>query len=56
MQVKGLDRERKGQPSGLFDVRDEIDRRRDQLIAGIEGKLNQKMQSAELFSLAWSLA
>ena len=37
----------------LFDAQDDIDRRREQLIAEIEGKLQQRTSQVELFSLRW---
>lgn len=40
----------------LFDAQDDIDRRREQLIADIEGKLQQLVSERELFSIRWSLA
>jgi len=39
----------------LFDTQDDIDRRREQLIAEIEGKLQQKTMPTQLFSLTWKL-
>ena len=35
----------------LFDAQDDIDRRREQLISDIEGKLEQKATLLELFSI-----
>ena len=40
----------------LFDAQDELDRRRGQLIAEIEGKLQQRVSQTLLFSIRWSLA
>jgi adenine-specific DNA-methyltransferase len=37
----------------LFDAQDEIDRQREQLIAEIEGKLQQKVSCEELFTIHW---
>ena len=39
----------------LFDTQDDIDRHREQLIAEIEGKLQQKTVLSVLFSAAWRL-
>lgn len=39
----------------LFDAQDEIDRRREQLINEIEGKLQQKVGSQQLFAIRWHL-
>lgn len=40
----------------LFDAQDEIERRRGQLIAEIEGKLQQRVSRERLFSIRWKLA
>jgi len=39
----------------LFEAQDDIDRRREQLIAEIEGKLQQRVSQEKLFSIRWSL-
>jgi hypothetical protein len=39
----------------LFDAQNEIDRRREQLIAEIEGKLQQGVSQKRLFSIRWTL-
>lgn len=39
----------------LFDAQDDIDRRREQLIAEIEGKLQQKTALTKLFSVTWKV-
>jgi adenine-specific DNA-methyltransferase len=44
-RIKGLEAERGKRRRALFDAQDEIDQRRDQLIAEIEGKLQQKVSS-----------
>jgi len=38
-----------------FDAQDEIDHRREQLIAEIEGKLQQHATLTQLFSVRWGL-
>ena len=40
----------------LFDAQDDIDRRREQIIADIEGKLQQRVSRTALFSIRWKLA
>lgn len=37
----------------LFDVQDDIDRRREQLITEIESKLQQRGSQETLFSIRW---
>jgi hypothetical protein len=41
--------------SHVPDAQDDIDRRREQLIAEIEGKLRQRVSQKPLFSIRWSL-
>jgi hypothetical protein len=43
------------QRRALFDAQDDIDRRREQLIAEIEGKLQQRASQMPLFSIRWRL-
>lgn len=54
-QIKALDAERGKRRRALFDAQDEIDRRREQLIAEIEGKLQQKVSSQQLFAIRWQV-
>jgi hypothetical protein len=39
----------------LFDAQDQIDQRRDQLIEEVEGKLQQKVSSQQIFSVRWQV-
>ena len=48
--------QRNAKRRALFDAQDKIDRRREQLIADIEGKLQQRVSQTRLFSIGWSLA
>lgn len=54
-QIKALEAERGKRRRALFDAQDEIDRRRDQLIEEIEGKLQQKVSNKNLFSVHWKI-
>ncbi|MGH7827885.1 MAG: hypothetical protein ACREQ7_22255 [Candidatus Binatia bacterium] len=54
-QVKALESQRNAKRRALFDAQDDIDRRREQLIAEIEGKLQQRVSQMMLFSIRWSL-
>ncbi|MBI5601879.1 MAG: hypothetical protein HY879_00840 [Deltaproteobacteria bacterium] len=54
-QIKALESLRNGKRRALFDAQDEIDRRREQLIADIEGKLTQKIRSETLFVIQWKI-
>ena len=48
-QIKAIEAERSKRRRALFDAQDEIDRRREQLINEIEGKLQQKVSSHTTF-------
>jgi adenine-specific DNA-methyltransferase len=54
-QVRALESQRNGKRRALFDAQDEIDRRRDQLIVDIEGKLRQTMTDTAVFTIRWRL-
>jgi adenine-specific DNA-methyltransferase len=54
-QIKALEMLRNGKRRALFDAQDEIDRRREQLIADIESRLTQKVTSGEMFMIQWKL-
>jgi hypothetical protein len=55
-QVKALENQRNQKRRSLFEAQDEVDRQRDELIALIEGKLEQKSELQCLFTIRWSLA
>jgi ERCC4-related helicase len=54
-QVKALESQRNTKRRALFDAQDDIDRRREELIAEIEGKLQQRVTQQKLFSIKWRL-
>ncbi len=54
-QIKALESQRNAKRRALFDAQDEIDRRRDQFIAEIESKLQQRVSLTTLFSIRWRL-
>lgn len=54
-QIKALESQRNGKRRALFDAQDEVDRRREQLIGDIEGKLRQTMTDTEVFTIQWRL-
>ena len=54
-QIKALEAEMGKRRRALFDAQDDIDRRREQLIAEVEGKLQQKVSSQQLLVIRWTL-
>ena len=54
-QVRALEGQRNSKRRALFDAQDEIDHRQEQLIAEIEGKLNQETTLTGLFQIRWRL-
>lgn len=55
-QVKALEGARNLKRRSLFDAQDDVDRKRDELIAQIEAQLEQKSSLECLFKIRWSLA
>jgi ERCC4-related helicase len=53
--VKALEAERSAKRRSLFDAQDKIDEQRTELIAQIEGKLEQKIDLQSLFTIRWRL-
>ena len=51
--VKALEAERSSKRRSLFDAQDKIDEQRSQLIAQIEGKLEQSIDHRPLFTIRW---
>jgi ERCC4-related helicase len=54
-QIKALEAQRNQKRRSLFDAQDQVDKRREELIAVIEGKLNQIATLQQLFMLRWNL-
>lgn len=54
--VKALETERNSKRRTLFDAQDRIDAQRSELIASIEGKLEQSISEKSLFTIRWSIA
>ena len=54
-EIKGLERQQRRQRQEIFDVEDEIEAKRDALIAALERRLNQRSHSVRLFRIRWQL-
>lgn len=54
-ESKALERQQRRQRQEIFDVEDEIEERRDALIAALERRLNQRSHSVCLFRVRWRL-
>lgn len=54
-QIKALESQRTQKRRSLFEAQDDVDKRRETLIAQIEGKLTQKSGLTQLFSIRWKL-
>ncbi len=54
-QVKNIESQRNEKRKKLFDAQDEIDRKRGELIAEIEGKLTQAVSLETIFSIKWNI-
>jgi adenine-specific DNA-methyltransferase len=54
-QIKALEAQRNQKRRSLFDAQDEVDRQREELIARIEGKLQQQTEIIQLFEIRWGI-
>lgn len=54
-QIKALEAQRSQKRRSLFDAQDEVEARRDSFIQTLEIKLNQSINSRELFAIRWAL-
>jgi ERCC4-related helicase len=54
--VKALETKRNSMRRTLFDAQDSIDAQRSELIASIEGKLQQSISETRFFTIRWSVA
>ena len=55
-QIKSLEAQRNLKRRTLFDAQDQVDQQREELIAAIEGKMNQSTRIEKLFAIRWILA
>lgn len=54
-EIKKLESQRNEKRKKLFSAQDEIDGRKDELIDGIEARMQQKIEERELFVIRWEL-
>jgi adenine-specific DNA-methyltransferase len=54
-QIKALESQRNAKRRSLFESQDEVDKQREGLIAKIEGKLTQRAEIKQLFTMRWQL-
>lgn len=54
-QIKALESQRTQKRRSLFEAQDEVDKRRETLIAAVEGKLTQNVALERLFAIRWKL-
>ena len=52
-KAREVERQRNAKRKSLFDAQDEIDARKDQLLAEVEARLLQQVEEEELFTLRW---
>jgi adenine-specific DNA-methyltransferase len=55
-QVRALESERNQRRRSLFDAQDDLEHRRDELIASVEARLRQAVDLRELFVVQWKLS
>lgn len=54
-QIKTIEVQRNQKRRTLFDAQDQVDKQREELIAQIEGKLQQQTELRQLFTIRWSI-
>jgi len=54
-RIRALEGQRNEKRRSLFDAQDAVDRQREDLIAKIEGKLQQRADTVRLFTIRWRL-
>lgn len=52
-KIQSLEKKQRRQRQQIFDVEDEINKKRDTLIAELENRLSQKTSTQELFTIRW---
>lgn len=55
-EVKSLEKERSEKRRVLFQAQDEIDAQRDRIIKDTEGRMNQQVDTSEVFCIRWKIA
>lgn len=55
-ELKSLERQQRRQRQAIFDVEDEIEQRRDDLIEALERRMHQKSTTHHVFRIRWQLA
>jgi hypothetical protein len=55
LALKALEAHRNLKRRSLFEAQDDVDRQREELIALMEAKLNQKVIQSKLFTVRWAL-
>jgi hypothetical protein len=53
--LKDLEAGRSQKRRSLYEAQDEIYRRKDELIFGVEPKLRQRVESKKLFTIGWTV-
>jgi len=54
-KIRDLQKKQRRQRQRIFDVEDEIIEKRDQLIAGLERRMQQRSEAETLFTIAWAV-
>ncbi|PZR45774.1 MAG: DEAD/DEAH box helicase, partial [Stutzerimonas stutzeri] len=54
-QIRAIEAQRNHKRRTLFDAQDQVDKQRDELIAKIEGKLQQSLSATALFTVRWRI-
>lgn len=53
--IKEMEKKRNAMRRNLFEAQDEIEKRKEGLIADVESRLRQRIKTQELFAIRWQL-
>lgn len=53
--IKELEKKRNAKRRSLYEAQDEVDQKKEELIAGVEGRLKQTISIEELFTIKWQI-
>ncbi|MBU2508718.1 MAG: hypothetical protein KJ799_18650 [Bacteroidetes bacterium] len=54
-EIKDMEKKRSELRRNLFTAQNEVDKRKERIIGNIEARLQQKIETKELFTIRWTL-
>jgi predicted nucleic acid-binding Zn-ribbon protein len=53
VKIRNLEKKQHRQREQIFEIEDEIDKKRDEIIAGLQKRMSQKTTNTPLFTIRW---